>query len=58
MTVDQVLQVCPQAFSVFMRHRTKCPGCFMQQFCTLKEVADTYQLPVEELIDEIIHVSE
>lgn len=58
MTVDQVLQAWPQAFSVFMRHKTKCPGCFMQQFCTLKEVADTYQLSVERLIDEIINVSD
>jgi hybrid cluster-associated redox disulfide protein len=58
MTVDQVLQAWPQAFSVFMRHKTKCPGCFMQQFCTLKEVADTYQLSVEKLIDEIINVSD
>jgi hybrid cluster-associated redox disulfide protein len=58
MTVDQVLQAWPQAFSVFMRHKTKCPGCFMQQFCTLKEVADTYQLSVERLIDEIMNVSD
>jgi hybrid cluster-associated redox disulfide protein len=58
MTVDEVLQAWPQAFSVFMRHKTKCPGCFMQQFCTLKEVADTYQLSVEKLIDEIMNVSD
>jgi hybrid cluster-associated redox disulfide protein len=58
MTVDQVLQAWPQAFSVFMKHKTKCPGCFMQQFCTLKEVADTYQLSVERLIDEIMNVSD
>ena len=30
----------------------------MQQFCTLKDVAETYQISVEKLIDEIIHVSE
>jgi hybrid cluster-associated redox disulfide protein len=58
MTVDQVLQAWPQAFSVFMKHKTKCPGCFMQRFCTLKEVADTYQLSVERLIDEIMNVSD
>jgi hybrid cluster-associated redox disulfide protein len=57
-TVDKVLQDWPRAFSVFMKNRTKCPGCFMQQFCTLKDVAETYQISVEKLIEEIIHVSE
>ena len=52
-TVDQVLQRWPQAFSVFMKNKTKCAGCFMQQFCTLKDVADTYQLSLEKLIDEL-----
>ena len=58
MTVDEVLQTWPHAFSIFMKHKTKCPGCFMQQFCTLKEVADTYQLSVEKFIDQIKNVSE
>ena len=58
LTVDKVLQNWPRAVSVFMKHKTKCPGCFMQQFCTLKDVAETYQLSVEKLIEEIIKVSE
>ena len=53
LTVDKVLQRWPQAFSVFMKHKTKCVGCFMQQFCTLKDVAETYQLSLETLIDDI-----
>lgn len=57
-TVDRVLQEWPKAFSVFMKNRTKCPGCFMQQFCTLKDVAATYQLSAEKLIDEIKNLSE
>ena len=56
-TVDRVLQEWPDAFSVFMKHRTKCVGCFMQQFCTLQEVAETYQLSLEQLIDEIKNLS-
>jgi hybrid cluster-associated redox disulfide protein len=58
LTVDKVLQSWPQAFSVFMKNKTKCPGCFMQQFCTLKDVAETYQLSLEKLIDEIKTVSD
>lgn len=57
LTVEQVLQYWPQAFSVFLHHRTKCPGCYMQSFCTLKDVAETYQLSVEELVDEIRNAS-
>lgn len=56
-TVDQVLQTWPQAFSVFMENKTKCVGCFLQQFCTLKDVAATYQLSLEKLIDDLRIVS-
>lgn len=56
-TVDRVLQEWTEAFSVFMKHRTKCVGCFMQPFCTLQEVAETYRLPLEQLIDEIRNLS-
>lgn len=53
LTVQDLLEKWPQVFSVFMNHKTKCPGCFMQRFCTLKDAADTYGLPLEQLIDEI-----
>jgi hybrid cluster-associated redox disulfide protein len=57
LTVDQVLQRWPHAFSVFMRNKTKCVGCFMQPFCTLKDVAETYQLSLEKLVNEIKNTS-
>jgi hybrid cluster-associated redox disulfide protein len=58
LTVDKTLQRWPQAFSVFMKHKTKCVGCYMQQFCTLKDVAETYQLSLEKLIDDIKNASD
>jgi hybrid cluster-associated redox disulfide protein len=58
LTVEQVLKQWPQAYSVFMNHRTKCVGCFMQPFCTLKDVAETYQISLEKLIAEIMTMSE
>lgn len=58
LTVDKVLQRWPQTYSVFMKNKTKCVGCFMQQFCTLNDVAKTYQLSLEKLIDEIKSGSE
>ena len=57
LTVDKVMQQWPQAFSVFMKHKTKCPGCHMQQFCTLDDVARTYDLSLETLIVEIKKIS-
>jgi len=58
LTVDKALQRWPQAFSVFMKYKTKCVGCYMQQFCTLKDVAETYQLSLETLIDDIKNASD
>jgi len=57
LTVEEVLQRWPQTFSVFMKNKTKCPGCFLQHFCTLKDVAETYQILPKELITEIECVS-
>jgi len=57
LTVEEVLQRWPQAFSVFMKNKTKCPGCFLQHFCTLKDVAETYQLSSKKLLEEIENVS-
>jgi hybrid cluster-associated redox disulfide protein len=57
LTVDEILQRWPQAFSIFMKNKTKCPGCFMQQFCTLKDVAETYQISTARLVAEIENVS-
>ncbi len=57
LTVEEILQRWPNAFSVFMQNKTKCPGCFMQQFCTLKDMAETHQIPLEKLIDELKNVS-
>ena len=57
LTVDKVLQKWPRAVSVLMKNKTKCVGCFMQTFCTLKDVAETYQLSVERLIEELKNVS-
>jgi len=53
LTVEEVLQRWPGTFSVFMAAKTKCPGCFMQQFCTLKDVAETYQISLQDLMQDL-----
>ena len=50
LTVEEVLQKWPGTFSVFLAAKTKCPGCFMQQFCTLEDVAETYQISLQDLM--------
>lgn len=57
LTVEQVLQKWPQALPVFMKNKTKCPGCPMQHFCTLKDVAVTYQIPPKKLMVELENMS-
>lgn len=57
LTVEEVLQKWPMVFSIFTKNKTKCPGCFMQHFCTLKDVAETYQISSEILINEIERVA-
>jgi hypothetical protein len=57
LTVEEVLQTWPKTFSVFTQNKTKCPGCFLQHFCTLKDVAETYKISSENLINEIERVA-
>ena len=57
LTVEEVLKNWPQVLSVFAKHKTKCPGCFLQHFCTLQDVAETYDIFPEKLMAEIENVS-
>jgi len=50
MTVDEVLSNWPDTYTVFTTLKTKCIGCLLQRFCTLRDVADTYQIPLQEMI--------
>jgi len=49
MTVEDVLQNWPDTYAVFMDMKTKCIGCFLQRFCTLQDVAEAYQIPLQKL---------
>jgi len=53
MTVEDVLQNWPGTYTVFMAMKTKCIGCFLQKFCTLQDVAETYQIPLHKLSGEL-----
>jgi len=53
MTVYEVLSKWPHSHPAFSGLRTKCIGCLLQKFCTLRDVAQTYRISFEELIDEL-----
>jgi hybrid cluster-associated redox disulfide protein len=53
LTVEDILKKWPQAFSVFRSRNTDCVGCLLQRFCTLKDVAETYEIALEDLMMDL-----
>ncbi len=53
LTVDQVLQTDGGLARVFIDRKTACVGCYLARFCTLEDVAKTYEFPVDEFIGEL-----
>lgn len=52
-TVEEILKTWPQAVSVFQKHGTHCIGCLLQRFCTLKDVAETYEVEFKTLLHDL-----
>jgi hybrid cluster-associated redox disulfide protein len=53
LTVEDVLKNWPEAFSVFIHRNTNCVGCLLQRFCTLEDVAEIYQISLQELTKDL-----
>lgn len=49
-TVEAVLARCPACAMAFVRHRTACAGCTLARFCTLRDVAESYGIPLADLV--------
>jgi len=52
-TAEQVLKTYPQTVAVFLALKTDCVGCHLERFCTLEEVAASYELPLEILLEKL-----
>ena len=52
-SVYEVLNNWPDTVSVFNAFETACVGCYLARFCTLADVAATYNLPAETLMDKM-----
>ncbi len=53
LTVEDILKRWPQTFSVFRNRNTDCVGCLLQRFCTLKDVAETYEITLQDLTRDL-----
>jgi hypothetical protein len=57
LTVAQAVEASHAIPSVFINHRTACVGCYLARFCTLRDVAKTYELSLEPFLDELWQVA-
>ena len=53
LTVEEVLKKWPQTYVVFRKRHTDCIGCLLQRFCSLQDVAETYQILPLDLIGDL-----
>lgn len=52
-SVEEVLQEWPGAADAFQALRTACLGCILARFCSLSEVAATYGIAPQTLMDQL-----
>lgn len=52
-TVEDVLRRKPETARVFVRYRTQCVGCYVQKFCSMKDVAEIYQINLDEFLKDL-----
>jgi len=54
--VEQVMARWPATAEVFNGLALACVGCALAPFCTVQDAATTYDLPPEQLFDELLAV--
>ncbi|HET6846744.1 MAG TPA: hypothetical protein VFH29_07905 [Anaerolineales bacterium] len=52
-TVAAALEANPAIRSVFVARRTACLGCYLARFCTLRDSAQYYGLPLMAFVEEL-----
>ncbi len=53
LTVAQTLSKSKETSQIFIRHHTACVGCALAHFCTLKDVAKTYGLSLDDFLRDL-----
>jgi hybrid cluster-associated redox disulfide protein len=54
LAVDDIMRRWPGTAAVFVRHRMACVGCAIGPFHTVVDAAREYDLPVEQLLAELV----
>jgi len=57
-TVHEILNAWPATVNVFNNLKTACVGCYLARFCSLADVAITYDLPTGELMQKLCEAIE
>ena len=52
-TAEQVMQAYPQTVSVFLALKMGCVGCSLERFCSLEEVAASYELSLDVVLEKL-----
>jgi hypothetical protein len=53
LTVEDILKKWPQTYLVFKDRNTDCIGCVLQRFCSIQDVAETYQVALPDLLQDL-----
>jgi hybrid cluster-associated redox disulfide protein len=52
-TVDETLRKRLEISRFFIRNQMQCVGCYMQKFCTIKDVAEIYHMELEKFLKDL-----
>ena len=52
-SVHELLNDWPRTAGVLVALKTACVGCYLARFCTLADVAATYHLPTDALMEKV-----
>lgn len=50
---DVLRNAPPEIAGVFLERKTACVGCYLARFCTLEDVANTYDIPRGGLLGDL-----
>jgi hybrid cluster-associated redox disulfide protein len=57
-SVADLLNYCPQAIPVFLKHEMSCVGCSMAAFETLEDAARIYGVNFHQFMKELVEIVE
>jgi hypothetical protein len=52
-TVAKVVQKYPETLHAWIALKTACFGCHLMQFCSLEYVAESYNMKLDTLLEEL-----